>query len=82
MTCVVVELRTYSPVNKANLNHSIWDRENYQFSERMKQTGTADCFKSLCQNTAGAKYFKKQSFESMMNACSRDRKVLKTFLSE
>lgn len=48
--------------NKANLNHFLFDRENYRFTEKMQEIGTARVFKALEQDTISALEMKMQSY--------------------
>lgn len=48
--------------NKANLNHFLFDRDNYRFTEKMKEVGTAGVFKAIEQDTLSALEMTKQSY--------------------
>ena len=69
--CGVEGLEGYK-CNKANLNHYLYDRENYKFTEKMK-TGKGDNgFRSLVQKTKKVNVLKTMTYKECMNLCELD----------
>lgn len=52
--------------NTANLNHRLYDAERYVFTDKMKELGTATCFKAMGQDTINSRFFRKSSFADIM----------------
>lgn len=65
-------------LNKFNLNHFLYDKENYKPTQAMMQPGTAAVFKAIMQDTIGSIYLKKSSLHSVMSACTKDLLKLQT----
>lgn len=53
--------------NKANLNHYRFDKENFGYTEKMKEPGTSMVFKAINQTNLAVDYFKKKSFAEVMS---------------
>lgn len=77
--CGVDGLDGFVP-NKFNINHLIHG-EDIKPTEKMKEIGTADCFKSLYQTTANGQRLNGESFYSEMLNTYREKKdcVKETF---
>lgn len=52
--------------NKANLNHYLFDRENFAYTEKMKEVGTADAWGAMCQSALGKMKLDASSYADMM----------------
>lgn len=65
-------------LNKFNLNHFLYDNENYKPTQAMMQPGSAMAFKAIMQDSIGSIYLKKSSLYSVMTACTKDLLKLKT----
>lgn len=52
--------------NKANLNHFLFDRDNFLYTGKMKEVGTAEPWKAKHQTTIGMKLINGSSYASMM----------------
>ena len=52
--------------NKANLNHFLFDRKNYKFTERMQQVGSAGVFGALEQSSLAGKEIPLMSYAQML----------------
>ncbi len=70
--CGVDNLKGFN-VNKANLNHYLYDRENYKFSEAMNIKGTGICFKAIYQKAGSHAALKQSSYAELMQACEKDK---------
>lgn len=65
LTCCGIDgLEGFAP-NAYNLNHII-NREDVQPTEKMKETGTAECFKAIYQDTQSSGRLSKSSFDDEM----------------
>jgi hypothetical protein len=69
-------------VNTANLNHYLFDRENYKFTDAMRTSAGNGCFSSINQDTKAKKTLKEHTFEEIMNLYSRSSKFLKILLPD
>lgn len=58
--------------NTYNLNHYIYDKQNYRHTDAMMKEGSCLCFKCLSQKSKTRGVLKKSSFVEMMDAQSRD----------
>lgn len=52
--------------NKANLNHYLFDRENFAYTEKMREIGTAEAWGAMCQSTLGKMKLDASSYADMM----------------
>lgn len=52
--------------NKANLNHYLFDRDNYRFTPKMQEVGTATAFKALEQDAISCKEIPLLSYADKM----------------
>jgi DNA repair photolyase len=68
--------------NTANLNHYLYERENYKFTEQMETRGTAMAFRSIAQRTVAARALSQSSYADIMQLCTRDRDKLNIFIGE
>jgi len=68
--------------NTANLNHYLYDRENFVFTELMKSPKTATPFRAICQRAGAGRVLAQASYESIMESCTRDKDKIKIFLGE
>ena len=62
--------------NTANLNHFLYDKDNYIFTEQMKNKKTGEVAKCLAQKTNLANVIKNMSYQEVMESLSRDKKKL------
>ena len=53
--------------NKANLNHYLFDRENFAYTEKMKEKGTADAWGAMEQTMIKHLEIRESSYEDKMN---------------
>ena len=53
-------------VNTANLNHALYDSDNYVFTDKMKVKGLTRCFGCLMQETTKRHFIYRLSFEEAM----------------
>lgn len=60
-------------LNKFNLNHFLYDKDNYKPTEAMMQIGSAMPFKAVMQDTIGSAYLRNASLYQAMNACTKDK---------
>jgi hypothetical protein len=52
--------------NTANLNHRLYDKQSYVFTDKMKETGNTVVFYAMAQETMKRHFFKKHSFADIM----------------
>lgn len=52
--------------NTANLNHRIYDKEAYVFTETMRKEGTSTFLKAISQDTLNSMFCRKSSFADIM----------------
>lgn len=82
LTCCGVDgLEDFKP-NNANLNHYLFDKENYKFTNKMSEKATSYCFKGILQKAGLSKVFKKSSYKDLMTLCENDKEKIKIFLGE
>ena len=62
--CGIADLEGFKP-NTFNLNH-IMNGDSQEPTEKQKEIGTAECFITLEQSSAGVRFYKKNSFSSAM----------------
>jgi len=69
--------------NTANLNHMLYNKEGYVFSEAQSEIGSAMPFKTLIQTGIAYKVIdQKMSFKSAMEVCAKDKNAIKVFVGE
>lgn len=68
--------------NTANLNHYIYDRQNYIFTPAMERINSAIAFKGITQSTLGAHAIKNMSYKDAMNVASRAKLVVGCLLPD
>lgn len=73
--CGIDGLEGFTP-NKYNLNHYLYDKENFTPTKSMTQKGSCGPFKAICQNTISVTAFKNSSLEDMMRACTKDKNMI------
>lgn len=59
--------------NTYNLNHYLFDRDQFVPTVKMLEDGTSMCMKAISQDTVGNNAFKKLSLQYMMNEMARDK---------
>lgn len=79
--CGIEGLPGFTP-NKFNLNHYLFDRNNFQVTESMKQSGTSMCLKAIAQNTSSVEVFKIKSLEEMMMEATKDKGMVNQLKSK
>lgn len=68
--------------NKANLNHYLYDKENFKYTEAMKKEKTGNVFSTgFLRTTAKSRMANAMSYEELMNLMTKDRSVLSALLS-
>ena len=67
--------------NKANLNHYLYDRENFKFEASQREPKTASPFTTLVQN-AGSRGLGQESYEDIMTLCTKDRGMIKNLVED
>nr|DAK05230.1 MAG TPA: DNA repair photolyase [Caudoviricetes sp.] len=68
--------------NKANLNHYLYDRENFKFTEQMKNGDKSGaCFKCLNQSAIGKKVYY-TPYAKLMSMYTRDLGTISTLLPD
>ena len=68
--------------NKANLNHYLFDPENFSYTEKMKETGTGYYAKAMNQSSVGEIALKNSSYEEVMNSFKKSKFYLRTMVGE
>ena len=66
LCCCGIDGMGWKP-NTANLNHLIYDKDSYVFTDNMKVAGTAKCFCAINQDSMNASFYKKSSFADIMD---------------
>lgn len=66
-------------VNHSNLNHYYFDGRMAEYTESMKRTGTAFCFKAIMQTSIKVKPLREVSFAEAIEACKRERGLREIF---
>lgn len=79
--CGIDGLEGFTP-NKYNLNHYIFDRENFVPSDSMKEPGTSMCLKAVAQNSSSVEVFKIKSLDEMMQAATKDKGMIGQLVSK
>lgn len=69
-------------VNTYNLNHFIYDKDNFKPTEIMNRIGTADCFSASCQSTKMIKGLANMSLVDVMHACTKDKTKIDQLLNK
>ncbi len=68
--------------NTANMNHKLYDPENYVFTAAQCEIGTGIAFKAIHQIAGINKTIRLQeSYKSLMELCSKDKKMMSALLS-
>lgn len=79
--CGIDGLEGFKP-NSFNLNHFIYDKENFKAGEAMKEKGSAMCLKAINQNPHSWDVFKNRSLEHMMKLATKDRGMVSQLLNK
>ncbi len=79
--CGIEGLEGFVP-NKYNLNHFVYDRENFKPTEAAKKPGTSMCFKAVSQNSSSINVFKTKSLCKMMQAATKDKGMVGQLISK
>ncbi|MDR2927586.1 MAG: hypothetical protein LBV41_05215 [Cytophagaceae bacterium] len=66
--------------NTANLNHYLFDRQNYRFTDSMRTACGNHCFSSINQDSKAKKILNENTFEKIMNLYATSGKFLKVLL--
>lgn len=72
--CGIEDLDGFRP-NTANLNHFLYDKAGYVFTDRMKEKDTADVFRVIHQTTIEIRALKGRSYEDLMRMHQRKNYV-------
>ena len=68
--------------NKANLNHYLYDRENFKFTEQMKNGEKSGvCFKSLNQSAIGKMVYH-TPYAKLMSMYTRELRAISALLPD
>ena len=68
--------------NTANLNHYLFDRDSYIFSESMHTSKGNGCFSSINQDSKAKTTLKELTFEDVMNLYAKSSRFLKMLVPE
>jgi DNA repair photolyase len=68
--------------NTANLNHYLFDRVNYKFTDAMRTSKGNSCFSSINQDSKAKQTLQEISFERIMNLYAQSGKFLKVLLPD
>ena len=79
--CGIDGLEGFVP-NKYNLNHYVFDRDNFIPNKAMTQPGTSMCLKAVAQNTSSVEVFKTKSLVEMMEVATKDKGMIGQLLSK
>jgi hypothetical protein len=71
--------------NRANLNHYLFDRENYVrenyvFTDSMNSTRGNGCFQAISQDSLSTRFYSDKTFSEIVSLFARSKKFLKTLL--
>jgi DNA repair photolyase len=66
--------------NKYNINHNLYDKNNFVPTKAMFKVGTAQCFKAFTQDSFSVAPMRRKSYKELMDICIKDRSMLKPFL--
>ena len=69
-------------VSTANFNHYLYDRENYKYTEKMKEKGTAGVFNAVMQTSSAVKFNADKSFKDIMELYTKSKSKIKIMLPE
>lgn len=61
--------------NKANLNHFLYDRDNFKYTENMQKESSA-CFRTLMQSTIAGRVINSKSFAEIMDIFTHDKAAI------
>jgi len=67
--------------NKANLNHYLYDRENFKFEPSQKKAHTAAPFTTIAQS-AQARGLCEESYEDIMMLCTKDKGMIRGLVED
>jgi DNA repair photolyase len=69
--CGVEGLSGFNP-NMANLNHFLYDRDNFKYTDHMQKISST-CFRTLAQDTVSGNVIREKSFAEIMDIFTRDK---------
>ncbi len=79
--CGIDNLEGFVP-NTYNLNHYIFDKENFISTKAMADPGTSMCLKAVAQNSSCVDVFKTKSLQGMMEIATKDKGMMGQILSK
>jgi DNA repair photolyase len=80
LTCCGIDGLEGFKHNNYNLNHYLFDKDNYKETDAMKIQGRGVyCFKALSQDTVSTRFFKTKSFKEIMDIYTKDKKTLEIY---
>lgn len=65
LCCCGIDGMGWKP-NTANLNHRLYDKEHYVFTDKMREKGTTRCFLAINQDSTNRLAYQRMSFEDVM----------------
>lgn len=81
LCCCGIDGMGWKP-NTANLNHYLFDRVNYKFTESMRTSKGNGCFSSINQDSKAKTTLQELTFEDVMNLYAKSSKFLKMLVPE
>ena len=69
-------------VNTANLNHYLFDRENYKFTDSMQTSSGNVCFSAMNQDSISKTTLRNLTFQEIMNLYAKSSKFLKVLIPD
>lgn len=77
LTCCGIDgLKDFKP-NKTNLNYYVYKREEFKYSEQMKQPKSGGPFRTMKQETSLGSFLENNSYENNFEAAIKDKNMLK-----
>jgi len=67
--------------NKANLNHYLYDKDNFKYTDAMLKPNSGRIFMGFSQNTLSVNQLRKTTFEKCMDLATQDRGFINIFKS-
>lgn len=77
--CGIDGLTGFKP-NTYNLNHFLFDKENFIPTQSMQQIGTSRVYSAINQNSLAVQVFRKNSMKVIMDICSKDKAMINALL--
>lgn len=81
LTCCGIDWLDRTP-HTYNLNHYLYDKENFKSTPWMDKPGSAIPFKALQQMAEGVNALRQMTFKEAIDICTKDKWMLETFLSK